>query len=253
MFRWMGPEAGRFLSADPIPGSMGDGQSWNRYAYAGNDPVNRWDPKGLYPGLISPFRDAPATIRGFEYVVATAGGGSRFDHHIPWDIFWLMMRSAQAERERQQAKPLGLGARVGRVTVTPRLIKQWYCMYIQAMFLVKEHREVSAHIVYRDGDFRISRDGWKSLGGDRASFEGTRPPGTKGMAHTHVVDGPPSIYDPITRGRGDWGAAVEAGLPNFVLRRNSVDVVMPNAATPEIYTVLDGDWWDHADKEAPCD
>jgi RHS repeat-associated protein len=48
MFRWMGPEAGRFLAADPVHGSLGDGQSWNRYAYAGNDPVNRWDPWGLY-------------------------------------------------------------------------------------------------------------------------------------------------------------------------------------------------------------
>jgi RHS repeat-associated protein len=47
MFRWMGPEAGRFLAADPVHGSLGDGQSWNRYAYAGNDPVNRWDPWGL--------------------------------------------------------------------------------------------------------------------------------------------------------------------------------------------------------------
>ena len=171
--------------------------------------------------------------------------GDPFAHQVPWDIYWLMMRSAQAERERQQAKPLGLGARVGRVTVTPRLIKQWYCMYIQAMFLLKDHKEVSAHIVYKDGDFHVSRAGWKSLGGDRASFEGKRPSGTKGMAHTHVVDGPPSPLD--------WEAAVGTGLPNFVLRRNSVDVVMPNAATPEIYTVLDEDWWDHADKEAPCD
>jgi hypothetical protein len=51
----MGPEAGRFLSADPVHGSMGDGQSWNRYAYAGNDPVNRIDPLGLRSGSPTPF------------------------------------------------------------------------------------------------------------------------------------------------------------------------------------------------------
>ena len=59
MFRWMGPESGRFLSADPLHGSLGDGQSWNRYAYAGNDPVNRWDPWGLTDAEVTVWGPAP--------------------------------------------------------------------------------------------------------------------------------------------------------------------------------------------------
>jgi RHS repeat-associated protein len=41
---------GRFLSPDPYVGSGGPGvpQSWNRYAYVQNDPVNFYDPPGLY-------------------------------------------------------------------------------------------------------------------------------------------------------------------------------------------------------------
>jgi RHS repeat-associated protein len=37
---------GRFLSADPLQGHVGDPQSWNRYAYVENDPINLSDPTG---------------------------------------------------------------------------------------------------------------------------------------------------------------------------------------------------------------
>jgi RHS repeat-associated protein len=36
----------RFLSPDPLEGHVGDPQSWNRYAYVVNDPVNLSDPSG---------------------------------------------------------------------------------------------------------------------------------------------------------------------------------------------------------------
>jgi RHS repeat-associated protein len=45
--RYYDPELGRFLTRDPLPGSTLDPQSQNRYAYAGNNPVNRTDPTGL--------------------------------------------------------------------------------------------------------------------------------------------------------------------------------------------------------------
>jgi len=37
---------GRFLSPDPLEGRAGDPQSWNRYAYVENDPINLSDPSG---------------------------------------------------------------------------------------------------------------------------------------------------------------------------------------------------------------
>jgi RHS repeat-associated protein len=40
---------GRFLRPDPVGGSIADPQCLNRYAYAGNDPVNLVDPMGLDP------------------------------------------------------------------------------------------------------------------------------------------------------------------------------------------------------------
>jgi len=36
----------RFCSADPLMGNPGDPQSWNRYAYVRNDPINAVDPSG---------------------------------------------------------------------------------------------------------------------------------------------------------------------------------------------------------------
>ena len=37
---------GRFLSPDPLEGIVGDPQSWNRYAYVENDPIDLTDPSG---------------------------------------------------------------------------------------------------------------------------------------------------------------------------------------------------------------
>ena len=37
---------GRFLSPDVAPASLADPQSWNRYSYVENDPVNNTDPSG---------------------------------------------------------------------------------------------------------------------------------------------------------------------------------------------------------------
>jgi hypothetical protein len=45
--RTCSPLTGRFLSFDPVDGSAGAPQSWNRYAYVMNDPVNYVDPYGL--------------------------------------------------------------------------------------------------------------------------------------------------------------------------------------------------------------
>ena len=43
--------SGRWTSPDPVSGSIGDPQSFNHYAYSGNDPRNRIDPTGLDPLL----------------------------------------------------------------------------------------------------------------------------------------------------------------------------------------------------------
>ena len=44
--RFCDPRLGRFLSLDPVRGSPGKPQSWNRYAYVAGNPIRYWDPKG---------------------------------------------------------------------------------------------------------------------------------------------------------------------------------------------------------------
>jgi RHS repeat-associated protein len=48
--RWYEPKTGRFLSEDPI----GLAGGINLYRYAGNDPVNKADPRGLCTGSLAP-------------------------------------------------------------------------------------------------------------------------------------------------------------------------------------------------------
>jgi RHS repeat-associated protein len=49
MNRYYSPAMGRFTTPDPYGGSakVGMPESWNRYAYVGNDPVNFGDSSGL--------------------------------------------------------------------------------------------------------------------------------------------------------------------------------------------------------------
>jgi RHS repeat-associated protein len=44
--RYYHPGIGRFITIDPVGGSVGRSQSWNGYAYASNNPINRFDPDG---------------------------------------------------------------------------------------------------------------------------------------------------------------------------------------------------------------
>ena len=49
--RYYNPDLGRFLTVDPVGGRVEDSQSWQRYAYVRNNPINLVDPTGAYVGM----------------------------------------------------------------------------------------------------------------------------------------------------------------------------------------------------------
>ena len=60
--RYMSSPQGRFTSPDPLlnSGRLDDPQSWNRYAYAGNNPLRYIDPTGLYKFAVTCSEDDTA-------------------------------------------------------------------------------------------------------------------------------------------------------------------------------------------------
>jgi RHS repeat-associated protein len=65
--RWYDPEAGRFLSVDPIVQEVADPQTHNAYGYVRNNPVNFVDPDGL--GFLKGLLKALLVIVGLVMMV----------------------------------------------------------------------------------------------------------------------------------------------------------------------------------------
>ncbi|NOZ57199.1 MAG: RHS repeat-associated core domain-containing protein [Calditrichaeota bacterium] len=59
---------GRFLSTDPVGGSIGSSQSWNRYSYVVGNPINGTDPTGMLVNNLGGPGDMPVNL-------ASAGTG----------------------------------------------------------------------------------------------------------------------------------------------------------------------------------
>ncbi len=69
MFRYNSSRLGRFATADPIAGSIQNPASFNRYAYAGSDPINMVDPLGLWIACYNHYQPYLNVETGEIYVV----------------------------------------------------------------------------------------------------------------------------------------------------------------------------------------
>src|SRR5205807_872270 len=78
--RYYSAALGRFLSVDPMPGNSEAPQSWNRYSYTLNDPLNFTDPSGMRPCNVvgSDGKEHPGEcidVNGIKPVVRLLQGG----------------------------------------------------------------------------------------------------------------------------------------------------------------------------------
>jgi RHS repeat-associated protein len=89
--RYYSSRLGRFLSIDPLGGSIGSLQSHNAYAYTGNNPLNHIDPSGMvdchpeegcWPLFFGPNNPA----NGLDFNDITNGALNESDQEIARDI-----------------------------------------------------------------------------------------------------------------------------------------------------------------------
>ncbi len=136
--RHYSPSRHRFLSVDPIDGGPGRPQSWNRYAYVLNNPVNFVDPFGLAetecvrtgPGEIECTADAPVTIEipiewripglsgrlrdpeptemQFDPVMQRVLEAAFIDPYVPCAESYLTRYNRSLDQTRNRARHLGI-------------------------------------------------------------------------------------------------------------------------------------------------
>jgi RHS repeat-associated protein len=78
MNRYYAPQWGRFTTPDPYQASaqLANPQSWNRYSYVENDPVNGYDPRGLEVYRIDVIGRYPTPEPESYYLPGSVIGGS---------------------------------------------------------------------------------------------------------------------------------------------------------------------------------
>ncbi|PYV75417.1 MAG: hypothetical protein DMG97_06450, partial [Acidobacteria bacterium] len=87
---------GRFMQPDPLSGSIGNPQSWNRYAYVYNNPLNTTDPSGMCPPDSEDTSDCPGVGDlsqwdlanwNYEAILGMGGGWNSTDVYNYSDVF----------------------------------------------------------------------------------------------------------------------------------------------------------------------
>jgi len=73
--RYMNPSSGKFISRDPVDGSLTNPSTLHKYLYANGDPINGSDPSGLatnvaYVEVNQKISIAPVVIRGLQATTA---------------------------------------------------------------------------------------------------------------------------------------------------------------------------------------
>jgi hypothetical protein len=88
--RYYSHDAARFLSVDPVSGSVGSSQSWNRYSYVHGNPINLLDPdgrvvippRGRRSRIAKAFREYKATPTGRRALITLQKSPGIYDYNL---------------------------------------------------------------------------------------------------------------------------------------------------------------------------
>ena len=120
MARYYIDRFGRFCSADPLMGNPGDPQSWDRFAYVRNDPINKTDPGGQ--SWVSWLIDALAVAAAIILPEVAPSLFSFSGETTTWTVGDLNMESVSANLVGQAAGPATLsGTQAATLTVTSQM------------------------------------------------------------------------------------------------------------------------------------
>jgi RHS repeat-associated protein len=93
--RYYSPTIGRFLTPDPYDGSAhpSNPDSWNRYAFVTNDPLNKTDPTGLDPGSMNacvgssfPTANSAAEVGAMNIVQTTNENNQEYGEFVIFNL-----------------------------------------------------------------------------------------------------------------------------------------------------------------------
>jgi RHS repeat-associated protein len=180
--------SGRWTSPDPYKGSMsiGDPQSFNRYSYVENDPVNLVDPTGLYLAIVC------TTV--FNYAEHNRDG--TYPSSEICQIVWVPERPATTSYRPKRPRPESQSGQDELVHCDPKVKAA-----LDTIFNLSRSSGGRKGTEY---GFRVDRDGkgnyvvsqiFTSQSGQHVTIEGVMPGTTVAIFHTHPD------YDPIPSGQ----------------------------------------------------
>jgi len=118
MARYYDSTAARFCSADPLGGQLDDPQTWNRYAYVRNDPINLTDPsgKGFFTWLFDALAILADIFSGGAATPETVQLGINLQGLDALSTFAAVVQTGKATEPKGQAQ---LPPRIPPVLVPP--------------------------------------------------------------------------------------------------------------------------------------
>jgi RHS repeat-associated protein len=241
---------GRFYQPDSVNGSIGSAMSWNLYSYVQGNPMNLTDPTGtmerwqglgkaLDPYLLlenhNPFPIAvgwmsPAEMSAYYTIALT----------VELEAAYKNYESKYSEAVNQFIELI-----LNQIKNKGDIYKILYEIFEKSGFGMVAKEVLTQILEYEN---RYIKYGTKECLGTECSF-GVIHPSAIALAHTHPVKGlsgekisekPSEAQFKNGKWIGDAYVAKQKGLPNIVVSREAIWVVMPNT---NIYNILTGEWW----------